>query len=179
MVDGEPRRGRFRKTKATVATGLAIWGAVELGGPAPTASAEQAHRPGITFDVFVGSRDGSVPTGIYLAPGKPYDVDYIEGQTTVDYRSLGFVGPNGYPRRVDRRIHPGCKVTERAPYGALLGKVGGTVFVIGEGGTFQAPPEGGELLVRFNDRKDPEKDCTNDNADLDGVPTHLQVTTVA
>lgn len=117
---------------------------------ATTAHAQQG------WSVKIGSRAGWKKTPLHLVPGNKYHMWHEAGGWTVDYRNFTWVGPEGYPPRIDKQIYQGCKIVPQWPYAKLIGKVGtkGSIFKVGLAGngtrTFTARSRG-YLYLRIHD----------------------------
>lgn len=99
-------------------------------------------------------------TGLPLRARQKFNAGYLDGTWTVDYRTVPYVGPEGYGEDWDEKLGRWCAVDPTAPYGRLLGKVGdGPVFSVGRGGEFTAESDG-TLSLRINDGDE----CLGDNA---------------
>ncbi len=116
-----------------------------------------------TTDVKIRARDGWQRVA-YVQAGQFVDIS-AEGRWTVDYRRDkelgGRIGPEGYDWNTDEEIgfQERCHVTDDAPYGTLIGRIGrGPVFVVGEGDAFDAE-HSGRLGLRINDANA----CLGDN----------------
>jgi hypothetical protein len=126
--------------------------------------------PPVTETVTVSSTSGPQVTSVYLSGGETFNVSYVSGSWTVDYRNFPYVGPGGYSDEEDAKIYQDCKASTAYNYGVLLADVGETpngMFAIGNGGTFTAVapsryvkgyPNGGYLYLFINDT------CLTDNA---------------
>jgi serine/threonine-protein kinase len=116
---------------------------------------------GTSSTVTVSSTTGWQKTQVSLKPGTDFNVIYVSGSWSVDYRNFPYVGPGGYSEQEDAKIYQGCKIDASETYGVLLGTIGaapGTAFLIGQGGTFSAG-NGGNLYLRVNDNDT----CLGDN----------------
>lgn len=114
---------------------------IGIGGTLPAA----ADSP-TTF--VAGNAQPWVGTGIQVDDG---DLITASGAaiTTLDYVRYGSVsGPDGQPIDCSTQLGSACLVPG-APYGALIGKVGATVFVIGADYTVAGLT--GELELAVND----------------------------
>jgi LasA protease len=86
-----------------------------------------------------------------LQKGDKFQIKYISGTWTVDFRSFTYVGPKGYTPKEDKQIFQGCKLDSSWVYGRLVGKVGnGAIFPVDQGGSFKANANG-DLSLRIHD----------------------------
>ncbi|HEX3958963.1 MAG TPA: protein kinase [Trebonia sp.] len=116
---------------------------------------------GTSSAVTVSSTTGWQKTQVSLKPGTEFNVTYVSGSWSVDYRNFPYVGPGGYSEQEDAKIYQGCKTDTSETYGVLLGTIGtapGAAFPIGQGGAFSAG-NGGNLYLRINDNDT----CLGDN----------------
>ncbi|MCA1674034.1 MAG: hypothetical protein LC799_18170 [Actinobacteria bacterium] len=145
--------------------GLAVVAAIGLlFGTTQSATAQQGtieSLAGDTMRVVVSSAaPGWQATPLSLQPGQAFNVTYVGGSWTVDYRLFPEVGPEGYAATIDGEIYQGCKLDASLPYGRLLGRIGDSQFFsIGVGGTFIAATAG-TLSLRIHDHDA----CLADNA---------------
>lgn len=104
------------------------------------------ERPWQEFTVF--SDLGWQDTGVTLREGQQFQVQYVSGRWTYWSGTLAPFDGNG-----DNYICGRAECCEPLPgerKGALIGKIGNEVFLIGNGGTFTAGSRG-RLLLRMND----------------------------
>jgi hypothetical protein len=103
--------------------------------------------------ITVSSMSGWQQTPLRLERGKQFTISHISGTWTVDYRYFPYVGPEGYPKKIDQQIYQGCKTVPSLPYATLLGKIGdGPIFTVRRGGAFTAD-RSGQLYLRINDNE--------------------------
>jgi len=99
-------------------------------------------------------------TGLALRSEQVFNVAYLDGTWTVDYRSVPVVGPEGYSGEWDENLGRSCTVDTSFPYARLLSQIGdGPLFSVGRGDEFEATRDG-VLHLRINDGDV----CLGDNA---------------
>ena len=128
--------GCSREPAAAPATGPAASGAV-------SATAAGARM------VDVAANQGWQDTGIRVAPQQKFQLRYRSGQITDKDTKIADGHGSDYVCG-----DPGCcdpMPDERR--GTLLGRIGGDVFIVGNGGEYSAP-EGGTIFLRVNDCDD-------------------------
>lgn len=126
---------------AAVAAALAIAVGllVRFARPVP----EETRTP---RTVVVYASRGWQDTGVFLGPGRRFRLRYVSGE--IRDRETHIPDANGTDYVCG---NPGC--CEPLPdvrRSALIGRVGGPAFAVGNGGEFEAG-DGGQLLLRVND----------------------------
>ena len=130
-------------------------GSVSSVKPGEVPSAPQPGTPpgiGASNMASISSRTGWQQTGLYLKSGDKFYVEYAGGSWTVNIHGYPYVGLDGLPLDIDKKVDNSSKIAVSVPYGYLLGKVGsGNVIIIGnKGGPFTADASG-FLSLRMND----------------------------
>ncbi|MEU1001665.1 hypothetical protein [Streptomyces tibetensis] len=127
--------------------------------PVPSGEAALSDRP--TVVSRVSATKGWQDTGFRVEAGETYTVSYLSGTWTVDHRTFPRVGASGYASSADSRIHQGCKLDDRRPYGTLhlAEGTGDTAAPVAQGQIRHAS-RGGRVRLRIND----DDRCLADNA---------------
>lgn len=125
----------------------------------PSRSTSHQHTSVTATDITITSTTGWQPTALTVQRGTYFGISYTSGTWTVDYRSIPYVDPDGYPPNIDKQIYQGCKYNSSLPYATLLGQIGtGPSFRVGTGGVFKASATG-IISLRIND----QDACLGDN----------------
>jgi hypothetical protein len=121
---------------------------VPTAGPAATSGGAASTASGARV-VEVEANQGWQDTGIRVAPQQRVQLRYRSGQITDKDIKIADGHGSGYICG-----DPGC--CEPMPderRGTLLGRIGGNVFIVGNGGEHSAP-ESGTIFLRVNDCDD-------------------------
>ncbi|MET9578845.1 hypothetical protein ABZY30_25315 [Streptomyces massasporeus] len=127
--------------------------------PVHPADTAPSHRP--TAVARLSATKGWQNTGFTVEEGETYTVSYLSGTWTVDHRTFPRVGADGYAASVDSRIHQGCKLNDRSPYGSLYlaEGTGDAALPVAQGEILHAS-RAGSVHLRIND----VDRCLADNA---------------
>jgi eukaryotic-like serine/threonine-protein kinase len=161
------RGGRKRVRWAVTAAGmlLAAGGTVTgllLTGTPPFATGPTKISTAVTVDAAKNWQEVNVP----VLRGDKLSLRYTKGTWTVDYRQRPLTGPEGINSREDADLTGfagGCKVNDKAPFGALLGRFSweppGTSHILQQHEWAYTAASNGTLSLRIND----EAGCLSDN----------------
>jgi hypothetical protein len=117
-------------------------------GPAAASGGASSTASGARL-VDVAANRGWQDTGIQVAPQQKFQLRYRSGQITDKDTKIADGHGSDYVCG-----DPGCcdpMPDERR--GTLLGRIGGNIFIVGNGGEYSAP-EGGTIFLRVNDCDD-------------------------
>lgn len=136
---------------------------VSTAGITPTPRPSATVQPTATVEIVidVDARVSWRSTGLTVEPDIPVTIEVIDGQWTVGVEEISYTGGEGGNFAcADVAVPSTCpEPLPQAPIGALLGRIGDTVFLVGDGETFE-PSDTGELELGINDN--PETFYDND-----------------
>ncbi len=119
---------------------------VQLSLPTPAPTAVPFTPNGPALDVTVSAAQGWQATGTFLEAGQKLKIEEVTGKIT----DLKVTLTNGDGYNYVCGHANCCEPLPTARRDALLGRVGDTVFLIGNGGVFTVVASG-ELALRIND----------------------------
>jgi hypothetical protein len=127
--------------------------------------AGQGNAPVPTTGIDVLANQGWQQSDMILRQGERFRIEYISGRWTYWEGTIPFQGVDGDGYRCSGAAC--CEPLPQAHKGALIGKIGQEVFLIGHGGSFIASAST-LLFLRIND-------CDGSLADNAGS-VHIRIT---